>query len=128
MKASRRGAFPSAGPADVALRGTGGREHPLELHAGEHVGGQPVAELAAPGGIEGLEPGREDHAADFQFERLGGLIVVDRAGLADLRAQAALAGLEMDAVVAVDDRHPRRGLRMGQVDAGPGGEVLVEAP
>ncbi len=114
------GGLAVGGAADVALRGTGGREHPLELHAGEHVGGQPVAELAAAGGVEGLETGREDHAPDFQFELLDRLVVVDRAGLADLGAQAALAGREMDAVVAVDDRHPRRGLRMGQVDRGPG--------
>ena len=110
--------------ADVAVRGTGGREHPLELQAGEHVGGQPVAELAAAGGVEGLETGREDHAADFQFELLDRLIVVDRAGLADLGAEAALAGREMDAVLAVDDRHAGRGLRMGQVDRGPALQVL----
>ncbi len=124
MKASRRGGLAVGGAADVAVRGAGGREHPLELHAAEHVGGQPVAELAAPRGVEGLEAGREDHGPDVQFELLDLLIVVDRAGLADLRAQAALAGREMDAVVAVDDRHPRRGLRMGQVDRRPALQVL----
>ena len=112
------------GPTDVAMRGTGGREHPLELDAGEHVGGQPVAELASPRGIEGLEPGREDHGPHIQFERLDRLVVIDRARLADLCAETALAGREMDAVVAVDDRHPRRGLRMGQVDRRPALEVL----
>ena len=106
MKASRLGGLAVGGPADVALRGAGGREHPLELHVGQHVGGAAEAELAAAGGVEGLEAGREDHAADFQLERLGRLIVVDGAGLADLGAQAALAGLEMDAVVAVDRPAP----------------------
>ena len=55
------------------------------------------------------------------------LVVVDGPGLADLGAQAALARLEMDAVLAVDDRHARRGLGMGQVDARPGAQVLVDS-
>ena len=127
MKASRRGGLAVGGPADVALRGAGGREHPLELHVGEHVGGQPVAELAPPRGVEGLEAGREDHGPDFQFERSR---PADRSrwrrpGRPSRTGRTRRS--EMDAVVAVDDRHARRGLRMGQVDAGPGGEALVEA-
>ena len=120
MKASRLGGLPSLGRRMCPRVGPGGREHPLELHVGQHVRGEAEAELAAARGVEGLEAGREHHAADLQLDRLLRLVVVDGPGLADLGAQAALAGLEMDAVLAVDDRHARRGLGMGQIDAGPG--------
>ena len=51
-------------PLDMAAGRTRGREHPLELHAREHVGVAPVAELAAQRGLELLEARREDDAAD----------------------------------------------------------------
>ena len=90
------------------------------------LGAKPKPNSPRRRGVEGLEAGREHHAADFQLDGLFRLLVVDRAGLAHLRAQAALARPEMDAVLAVDDRHARRGLRMGQIDAGPGTQILVE--
>ncbi len=65
------------GPLHVTAGGTRGREHPLELHAGEHVGVSPVAELAAQRGLELLEAGREDHAAHVDLH-FGGPLVVDR--------------------------------------------------
>ena len=65
-------------------------------------------------------PGVRTTAADFEIAGLPALVVVDRPRLADLGAESALAGTKMDAVVAVDHRHSRRGLRMGQIDRGPG--------
>ena len=89
-------------------------------------GREAESEFAPAFGIERLEPGRQHHGADVQLDGFLRLVVVDGARLADLGAEPALARLEMDAVLAVDHRHARRGLGMGQVDARPGGEVLVE--
>ncbi len=115
------------GPANVPLGRPGGGEHPLELHVGDDVGSEAEAEFAPPGGVECLEPGRKDDRADFEIAGLPALVVIDRARLADLCAESALAGTKMDAVVAVDHRHARRGLRMGQIDRGPGRQSLVIA-
>ena len=111
MNASRLGGLPSLGRRTCPRGRPGGREHPLELHVGEHVGGEAEAELAAPRGVERLEAGREHHAADLQVDGFLRLVVVDGAGLADLGAQPALARLEMDAVLAVD--RPARAARPG---------------
>ena len=124
MNASRLGGLPSLGRR-TCPGGPRGGEQPLELHVAEHVRGEAETELAATRGVEGLEPRREDDGADFQLGRFFGLIVVDGLGLADLRAQPALPGAEVDATLAVDDRHARRCLGMRQVDRGPAAEILV---
>ena len=79
------------GPLDVSAGGTGGREHAFELHAGQHVGVSPVAELAAQRALELLEAGGEDHAAGVDLDLLGLLVVAHRSGRAGLDALHALA-------------------------------------
>ncbi len=121
------GRFAVGGAKDVAAGRAGGRKQSLELHVGKHVGGEAESEFPATRGVEGLETGRQHDAADIEFHCFFRLIVVDCPGLADLGTQPTLAGAEMDATIAVDHRHAGRRLRMGQIDAGPGGKVLIEA-
>ena len=108
------------GAHDMPARGARGGKDSLELHVGQHVRSEAEAELAAAGGIEGVEAGREHHGSDVEFEGLLLLVVFDGTGLADLGAESAFAGAEADAVLAVDDRHARRRLGMRQIDRRPG--------
>ncbi len=76
-------------------------------------------------GVE-FEAGGNDDGADVLDDQLVFLVVVDGAGAADLLADAALAGLEVGAVLPVDDRRVGDRLGEGDVDGRPHAEVLVE--
>ena len=72
-------------PDDVALERPGGRQHPLELDAGQHVGIAAEAELALLLRGELLKAGGQDDRADFQLDRPLAHGVVDGVLLAGRR-------------------------------------------
>ena len=69
-------------PHDVPLERPGGRQHPLELDAGDHVRIPPPAELALAARVELLEAGGQNDRADLQFDRPLAHEVIDRVLLA----------------------------------------------
>ena len=76
-------------------------------------------------GVE-VEAGGHDDGADRFDDQVVLLLVVHGTGAADLLAQAAFAGLELDAVLPVDDRGVGDGLGEGDVDGRPHAQVAVE--
>ncbi len=73
-----------------------------------------------------LEAGGNDDGADVLDNKLVFLGKVDRTGAADLLADAALAALEVGAVLPVDDRGVGDRLGEGDIDGCPHADVLVE--
>ena len=79
------------GPDQVAAEGPGGRENPLELQGGHHIGQSVVMVGPALGGIEGLESRRQDHGLHCNIPFLVGLGEVHRPGGTEFLAGLALA-------------------------------------
>src|SRR6185369_6834520 len=127
--------FAVGGAEDLAAGGAGGTGQPLEGHAVDDVGVLAVAEFAVAldggafrlfGDVVELEAGGDDDGPDRFDHKLVFLGVVDCARSADFLADAAFAGLEVRAVLPVDDRGVGYRLREGDVDGGAHPEVLVE--
>ena len=124
------------GADDLAAGGAAGRGEALEGHAIDDVGDGAVAEFAVAfdgragrlgADVVEVEAGGDDDGADRFGDEFVLLGVVDRAGAADLLADAAFAAFEVGAVVAIDDRDIGDRLGEGDVDGGTGAEVAVEA-
>src|SRR4030042_3725715 len=77
-------------------------------------------------GVKGLETRRPDDRAHVQGELLVLLAVVDGVGRADLGADPAVAGEELHAVSAVNNRLFGDRLGVGLVDVAPGVEAGVK--
>src|SRR6185369_4218989 len=127
--------FAVGGAEDLAAGGAAGTGQPLEGHAVDDVGDLAVAEFAVAldggafrlfGDVVELEAGGDDDGPDRFDHELVFLGVVYCAGTADLLADAAFAGLEVCAVLPVDDRGVGYGLGERDVDGGAHPEVLVE--
>ena len=116
-------------PADLDLplcRARRGAE-PLHLETRDDVVVDPVPELRFDVGIELVEAGRNDYGPNRKLDDLVLHRVVDGVQGADLLAHAALPVLEeVGAVLAVDDRLARHGLRERRVDGLPLAEPRVE--
>jgi hypothetical protein len=70
--------------------GAGGGQQTLKLERCDDVGVTAIAVLGFLPGIEGAEPGSEDHRAHLQGFHGWGLLVVDGPGLAGLDTLEAL--------------------------------------
>ena len=101
---------------ECAVRGAGGVHETLKLEAGHHVRTLAVGKFVEFGKIDGVEARRGDDGAVFLLNERVGLLVVDCPGGTDLRAHAALAVFEHIAVVGIDGRDLRHGLRKRDID------------
>ena len=94
----------------VPFRGSGGRQDALHFNGGDNVGQAGVAVVVELRWIKGLESGGEDDGADVQGFGLFLLVKIHRVGRAEFFAGAALAVLEIDAVVMIDGIFQGNGL------------------
>ena len=112
---------------DLAGAGTAGRQDPLELQARDHVREGAVAELRLLRGVVEAETRGQDHGAGLDRGLPVFLGVLDGLDRADLLADAAVPGLEVYAVVPIDDRHIGQRLGEGDVHRRAGFEAHLEA-
>ena len=99
-----------------AARGAGGVHETLKFEAGNDVRALAVSKFVEFGKIDGVEARRGDDGAIFLLNERVGLLVIDCPGGTDLRAHAALAVFEHAAVVGIDGRNLRHGLRKRDID------------
>ena len=84
-------------PQEFSPVGARGAEHPLELHAGHHIGEDPVAVVGKESGVEGLVACAYDHRPDLDLQPPGSHPQVNRPGAADPCADTALpAAIRID--------------------------------
>ena len=108
---------PAVGQAlQVALGGAGGIHNPLQLQGGDDILALIVGVLAIPVQLDGIEAGGHHNGAVGFGDDLVVLIVVNGTCLADLGADAAFSGFELDAGLPVDHRHIGNGLGKGRID------------
>jgi len=102
-------------------------EYALELHSRHHIGIPPETIFGLSRRVEGVEAAGKYYSAYIQilFPVLDSII--NSVGGADLFAGAAPPpGLEINAILGVDDRHKGNGLCKGDVDGPPVTEFGVE--
>ena len=106
--------------------GACGIHDPLQLQRGDHVLALVIGILAVLVQFNGVKARGHDDGAVLFGHDLVGLGVVDGSGLAELFADAALAGLHLDAAGRVDDRNVGNGLGEGGIDGGAGVQPPVK--
>ena len=81
---------------NMAFERSGGREHPLELHACHNVRISPVAELALSRSVKFIESGSKQYRTDVQLDTafghrmVDGILAAGRSALFALRAQSTI--------------------------------------
>jgi len=74
----------------VTAIGSTGREYPLELHTGDHIGKSPESILTALSGVVVLEAGGQDHRANVDGHLAYTLLEVDGACITLVDARQTL--------------------------------------
>ena len=111
---------------DVAAGGAGGGHHAFVLQARDDVGIRAAAVFLVHGPVHEIVAGGRDDGAHLFFHDFIHHVVHDGAGGAHLGAHAALAFLDLAAVVGVDGGLFGNGLREGNVDGAAVADVFVE--
>ena len=108
----------------MALCGTRRVHDTLQLQGGNHIRTLAVSIFVIFIKLNRIEArGYHDSSVIFRNDLIL-LLIVNGSGLADLRADAAFSGLELDAVLPVNDRHVGDGLGKRRVD----GASLIKSP
>jgi len=105
-----------AGPAQVSLQRSAGRDQPLEFHAGHHVGETRITVLVQRGGVIDIHPRRDDDGAHLQVQDLVLHIEIDALLVAGLDALPTGDRVLPQALVRVDDIRRRYRLRERNMD------------
>ena len=104
-------------PFKMAGCRTGCVHQSFKLDGGNDILAHTVSELAELVEIDHVKSGCNDNRTVFLLDDLILQLVVDCMGRADLGADSALSGLEMDAVFLVDDRDVRNRLCKRNIDS-----------
>ena len=120
------GLFAVRAALDVSGKGAARRKNALKLQAGVNIGVNTVAVVDENGGIIGLEPRSQNHAAGLEGDGFVLLLVIDGVSGTGLGAQAAVPRQEMDAVVPVDGGGVGHRLGIEAEDVAPVVEALVK--